>query len=81
VNSDIANAKAVWRLTNEALWKARADHLQEPTPENWSVLVTAANRWEIAAAAWSEAINANGNLKTQRAEFVEATTIKLPGGR
>jgi hypothetical protein len=81
VGINISKSKEAWRLANEALWKARANHLQAPTPTNWSALVRAANRWERAAAAWSAAITTAGNHKADRVEFVRTTAVKLPYGR
>ena len=81
VGADISNRKEAWRLANKALWKARANHLQAPTPTNWSALVRAANRWERAAAAWSAAITTAGNHRANRVEFVRTTAVKLPYGR
>lgn len=78
MTADIATAKAAWQATDEALWQVRAEHIRKPIPKNWKALVKAANRCERAAAAWSEAITANGNVIAQRAEFVIATTVRLP---
>jgi len=81
MNADVEKAKAAWQATDRTLWKVRADHLQNPTLKNWKALVAVANRWQIAAAAWSAAITASGNWKAERAEFVEETTVRLPRGK
>jgi hypothetical protein len=81
VGINISKSKEAWRLANEALWKARANHLRAATTANWSALVRAANCWERAAAAWSAAITTAGDHKADRGEFVKATMVKLPLGR
>ena len=78
MKADITMAKAAWQIIDRALWKTRADHLRKPTRKSWKALVAAANRWEIGATTWSATIKTNGNVESQRAEFVAATTVRLP---